>query len=78
MAFLTNVFACLVGVLYCAGKIHHREQAKNESLDKAGKKPQNHHRHGRKVEPGQEKEDAKDQFFTKYVSEKTDRQTQDS
>ncbi len=77
MAFLTNVFASLVGVLDCAGKVHHREQAENESLDKTGKKPQNHHRHGRKVEPGQEKEDAEDQFFTKYVSEKTDRQTQD-
>ena len=76
MAFLTNVFATLVSVLYCSGKVHHREQAENESLNKAGKKSKKHHRHGRKVEPGQEKEDAKDQFFTKYVSEKTDRQTE--
>ena len=70
-------YRLLVGVLYRAGKVHHGKQAENEGLYKAGKEPQKHHGHGCKVEPCEEKQDAKDQFFTKYVSEKTDRQAED-
>ena len=59
-------------------KIQHGQQAEDECLDEPGKQPEKHHGQRCQVQPHQEEEDAKHQFFAEDIAEQTDGEAEDT